>query len=186
MASFEDLSKPHHCVQEQRSKPECLEKLHQIPQLRPIQLSRPLGTLHVSPAPADRPITWPSPVAVLLGYCAPLALPNLARCVVALLCSSFLELGGLESAYVEYTLFGEVESNGIHLSVLANTYVCAGAVAVLQMHELLPSPSPRPRPLSRPCPRPYPHPCPPPVPPPLSRPPECPYFSLTLCLTRCF
>ena len=72
-------------------------------------------------------------------------MPNLARCVVALFCSAFLELGGLESAYVEYTLFGEVlESNGMHMSVLANTYVCAGAVAVLQMHELLPSPSPSP------------------------------------------
>ena len=59
-----------------------------------------------------------------------LTLPNITRCVVALFCSSFLELGGLESAYVEYTLFGEVESNGMHMSVLANTYVCAGAVAV--------------------------------------------------------
>ena len=68
-------------------------------------------------------------------------MPNLARCVLALFCSSFLELGGVESAYVEYTLFGEVESNGMHMSVLANTYVCAGAVAVLQMHKLFPSPS---------------------------------------------
>ena len=94
-----------------------------------------------------------------------LTLPNIARCVVALFCSSFLELGGLESAYVEYTLFGEVESNGMHMSVLANTYVCAGAVAVLQ--ELL-FPRPRPR-LRIPSPWPsYPHPsspCAPPRPP---------------------
>ena len=102
-------------------------------------------------------------------------MPNLARCVVALFCSAFLELGGLESAYVEYTLFGEEESNGMHMSVLANTYVCAGAVAVLQIYELLPSPSPSPA-YSCPHPGPYPQPfslCAP-HPPSLSRPP-CPH-----------
>ena len=113
-------------------------------------------------------------------------MPNLARCVVALFCSAFLELGGLESAYVEYTLFGEEESNGMHMSVLANTYVCAGAVAVLQMHELLPSPPPSPaltHALTLALTLTLPHPVPP-------RPPahlaNTLSFTLVLVLTRCF
>ena len=58
-------------------------------------------------------------------------MPNPTRCFLALFCESFLELGGIESAYNVDALFGEVlESNGMHMSVLANTYVCAGAVAV--------------------------------------------------------
>ena len=111
-------------------------------------------------------------------------MPNPTRCTVALFCEYFLELGGTESAYNVDALLGEVlESNGMHMSVLANTYVCAGAVAVLQMHELLPSPSPSPS-LTPSHLGPYPHPLLSPLRSPIHLLPTH-ILSFTLVLTRC-
>ena len=113
-------------------------------------------------------------------------MPNPTRCTVALFCESFLESGGTESAYNVDALLGEVlESNGVHMSVLANTYVCAGAVAVLQMHELLPSPSPSPSlklPLTFALTLTF---IPPPLPPLLLAHTPARQFPLVLFLTRC-